>query len=176
MNDEVRTPLRPAHPWSRFAALGVDLMIGMSATLIALMAGTRRGLPELGRLGQLTPEELAVEFPSLLVGVTLAFIVLALLPLISAFSLSRSGVTPGKSMMKLSVRGLEDGRFPTLGNAVAREYLKALVLLPALIPVASMMLPVVVLIVTFDLMRNPLARTFYDRLARTLVVTPAPAD
>jgi len=51
-----------------------------------------------------------------------------------------------------------------------------LVLLPAMIPVASMLLPVLVLLVTFDLMRNPLARTFYDRLTGTLVVTPAPAD
>lgn len=176
MEDEARTSLRPAHSWARFAALGVDLVIGVSLVLMALMLGTRRGLPELGRLGQLTPEELAIEFPSLLVGVTLAFVVMAVLPLLSALLLARTGATPGKSMMRLTVRNLDDGRFPALGTAIGREYLRALVLLPAIIPVASMLLPVLVLLVTFDLMRNPLARTFYDRLTGTLVVTPAPAD
>ena len=51
MEDEARTSLKPAHPWARFAALGLDLLIGMSLVLMALMLGTRRGLPELGRLG-----------------------------------------------------------------------------------------------------------------------------
>lgn len=164
--------LRPAHPWKRLVAFATDFLIGMCITATAMMIGTQKGLPQLIRLGELTQEELAVELPTIMIGTVMAFFVASLLPLVSALLLSRSGQTPGKALMGLSVRDIRTGAHLPLGTALAREYTRALVILPGILPVMQVIMPLVIGFVTFDLLRSRLLQTFYDRLFGSIVVVP----
>lgn len=168
--------VRPSHPWARLVAFAFDLLIGGCVTVMALMLGTQRGLGQIVRFGELTPEEQAHEIPQLMLGFVLAMVVAALLPLVSALLLTRSGQTPGKAMMGLTVRSVHDGQLMSLGRAITREYLRALIVLPALFPPMATFAPLLVGFITFDLLRSRLLQTFYDRLTGAIVVSPAPAD
>lgn len=153
---------------ARLAAIALDGIIGMCAMGITLMLCAQKGLPQIQTILADEPGS-----PELTLPVMAAGLVGVSLPFLFAIQVSRRGATPGKAMMSLTVRNLEDGSFPPYPRALSREVLRFLHLMPGLMLGDPLILGgAMILVVFLDMSRNALSRTWYDRVTRTIIVAP----
>jgi hypothetical protein len=165
-----RVRFAPATLPSRLIAVGVDLLLGGCAMLIALMLFAQKGLTQISnaiidaRDG--IPEELEPAWMFMqCVGGTL--------PFLFAFQVARGGATPGKALMSLSVRTVSTGDFPTYPRALGREAIRFLHIAPFLvIGQLQLLLAPLMIGVMYDMSRTRLVQTWYDRVLRIVIVAP----
>jgi uncharacterized RDD family membrane protein YckC len=163
--------MSPATVTARLVAVAVDGIIGTCAILITLMVASQKGLAQIGSM--LTDDPAAIE--ALAPGITAALLVALALPFLFALQVARRGATPGKAVMSLTVRNVADGRFPGYLRALGREALRFAHVAPCMILAETF--PVILVVaacVVFDLSRNRLSQTWYDRVTHTVIVAPVP--
>jgi uncharacterized RDD family membrane protein YckC len=164
-----RVRFAPAKLSSRIIAVGVDVLLGTCAMLIALVISSQKGLTQIQSAimeDRRIPEDL--EFATLLMlGVGLA------MPFLFAIQVARQGATPGKALMSLTVRSIATGGFPNYPRALGREALRFLHIAPLLIMgELQVVLAALMIGVIFDMSRTRLSQTWYDRVLRTVIVAP----
>jgi hypothetical protein len=156
----------PAGVSARIVAAGLDSLLGACVVLITMMLWSRKGLAQIQAMAEEQSPELA---PAVLA----ARVAGIAMPFLFALQVARTGGTPGKMALSLSVRNVVDGGFPTYGRALAREALRFVHMMPFVLP--AEVVPFVVLasaLVIGDLSRNRLSQTWYDRAMRTVIVAP----
>jgi hypothetical protein len=156
----------PAGVAARIVAAALDSLLGACVVLITMMLWSQKGLAQIQTMAEENSEELA---PAILA----ARIAGLAMPFLFAAQVARTGASPGKVALSLSVRNVTDGAFPRYGRALAREALRAVHVMPFILP--GLVVPFVVVasaVVIGDLSRNRLSQTWYDRLVRTVIVAP----
>jgi uncharacterized RDD family membrane protein YckC len=161
--------LSPASVTARIIAVAVDGILGTCAILITLMIGSQKGLARIGSMLAEDPASVEELAPAL----TAAMLVGLALPFLFALQVSRRGATTGKAVMSLTVRNVKDGGFPSYARALGREALRFAHVAPcAILTEGFPVLLVIAVYVMIDLSRNRLSQTWYDRVTRTVIVTP----
>jgi RDD family len=158
----------PAGVSARIVAAALDSLLGACVVLITMMLWSQKGLAQIQAMAEEQFDELE---PALLA----AKVAGLAMPFLFALQVARTGASPGKVALSLSVRNVADGGFPTYRRALAREALRFIHVMPFVLP--GILVPFVVVasaVVIGDLSRNRLAQTWYDRLMRTVIVTPVP--
>jgi hypothetical protein len=156
----------PAGVGARIVAAALDSLLGACVVLITMMLWSQKGLAQIQVLAEEQPEELA---PAILAGKLAALA----MPFLFALQVVRTGGSPGKVALSLSVRNVVDGGFPGYARALAREALRFAHVMPFVLPGVAVLVAVVAsAVVVGDLSRNRLAQTWYDRVIGTVIVAP----
>jgi hypothetical protein len=162
--DEVR--YAPATLLSRLIAVGVDLLLGTCAMLIAFMLWSQRGWAQISALRFAESVPLEVQQATLV-----ALGVGAMFPFLFATQVTRNGATSGKALMSLTVRSADTGGFPRYGQALLRETLRFACVGPLLLlGQFHLLVAAAFAVILIDMTRNRLSQTWYDRVCRTVVV------
>jgi hypothetical protein len=156
----------PAGVAARIVAAALDSLLGACAILITMMLWSQKGLAQIQAMAEDQPEDLA---PAVLA----ARIAGLAMPFLFAAQVARTGASPGKVALSLTVRNVTDGGYPSYGRALAREALRFVHVMPFVLPpVAVPFVVVASAVVIGDLSRSRLAQTWYDRVMRTVIVAP----
>jgi hypothetical protein len=155
---------------ARIIAVTVDALLVLCVMLVTLMVWMQKSL---GQIQAMVLDEMPGSATELTTATGAALFAGAAVPFLYAMQVARQGTTPGKAVMKISVRNLTTGAFPNYRRALGREALRFAHVMPLLLPAeVQLFLAAGVFLVMIDMSRNRLCQTWYDRLMRTVIVTP----